>query len=369
MESLIPIFSNALGKEELGAVQRVFQSRWLGPGKEKEEFEKELGLFWGTNGVLATNSCTSALYIILKVLDIGPGDEIIIPTIHFVATLNAVLELGATPVFCDVQPDTLAADPESIQKKITPHTAGVVLLHYGGHIADIEGISNIAKGIYLIEDAANAPASTLNGKAAGTLGDAGCWSFDSMKILVTGDGGAMWFANQADTRYAQAMRFLGLSSRSGMDSVGKRDRWWEYKTIAPSGYFDMNDITAAMGREQLRKLPAFIARRKEIWEQYQDGLSGIGLKLPPEPPPSTTSSYYFYWLQTFGRDELANHLISNGIYCTFRYHPLHRVHGVYEDLPGAKLAASRTLNIPIHQNMSDADVKKVIGAIRQWAAV
>ncbi len=369
---MIPIFSNTLGVEELAAVTRVFASRWLGPGKERELFEQELAAYWNTDRVLATNSCTSAIYIILKTLGIGPGDEVIIPDIHFVACLSAIVDLGATPVFCDVDPFTLNTTAGLVRPHVSDRTKAVILLHYGGHICDVDGIREVVGDAYIVEDAANAPASRIGSRAAGTLGDAGCWSFDSMKIITTGgDGGALWFRDNAHYERAKRLRFLGIDSRSGMDSLNRKDRWWEYELSEPSGYFDMNDVMAAIGREQLKKLDSFVARRQVIWEMYNKGLRGTIIRAPG-PPRGTTSSYYLYWICDVGRDRIARFLADNGIYCTFRYYPLSqtRRHASLASVlqPGARVASEYVLNLPIHQNLTDEEVRRIIDTIGEWKA-
>jgi len=189
----IQMFSNSLGKEELKAVEKVFESKWLGMGKETQAFEKEFAEKVGAKYALTTNSCTSALFISMKVLDIGPGDEVIIPTIHFIGAANAIIACGATPVFADVDPHYLNITGEEIERLRTPNTRAVMLLHYGGHPCDMDSVMDASRGLYVIEDSANSILSTYKGKYCGTIGDIGCYSFDPMKILVTGDGGMMTF--------------------------------------------------------------------------------------------------------------------------------------------------------------------------------
>jgi len=370
---MIQIFSNTLGVAELAAVERAFASRWLGKGCECDAFEKEFLAYRGGVGeMLLTNTCTSAIYIALRALGIGPGDEVIVPTIHFVAAANAVLDMGARVVFADVDPHTLNLLPGEITRLRTPKTKAVFLLHYGGHPADMDALHAEADGLLIIEDAANAPASLYHGQACGTLGDVGVWSFDAMKILVMIDGGALWLKDEESAKRATMYRYLGLlpQTTSGVDAQkAGAGRWWQFDLGITSGRFISNDVSAAIGRIQLQKLPGFIARRKEIWEVYQSGLAGVGdLILPPEPLPDCTSSYYLYWIQTARRDELAAYLGERGIYTTFRYYPLHLVK-FYESrahLPNAEFVGSTTLCLPIHQNLTDDDVAHVVEAVREF---
>lgn len=370
---MISIFSNTLGEQELAAVQRVLASRWLGRGEECNAFEQELAEYIGVHQVMLFNSCTSAIFVGLRALGIGPGDEVIISTINFVACASAIIHLGAKAVFADVDPYTLNLLPSEIRRLRNVNTKAVILLHYGGHPSPMEEILREAVRLLVIEDSANSIYSIYHGRPCGGFGDMAIWSFDAMKELVMGDGGALYLLDPLAAERADSYRYLGLAPKvsSGMDSLReKKERWWEYEVVATSGRFIANDVLAAMGRIQLRKLPGFIHRRKEIWERYQAELVTVngGLRIPPDPLPGCESSYYLYWIQTGRRDELARHLVENGVYCTFRYFPLHLVKYFNAGctLPNAEYANEVTLNLPLHQNLSDADVSKIIGLVRDF---
>ena len=370
----VQVFSNTLGREELRAAERAFGTRWLGKGHESDAFEAEFAEHLGVDGnVLLTDCCTSATYIALRALEIGADDEVIIPTVHFVAVANAVIDVGATPVFADVDEHTLNLLPSEVARLQTDKTRAVFLNHYGGHPANMAGIwAIINEGTLVLEDAANAVASTYFGQAVGTLGFAGVWSFDPAKELVMIDGGALWLRGQEAADRARSIRYLGMkpTTTSGVNSqAAGNDRWWEYDLATTSGRFINNDVHAAIGRVQLKRLPGFIATRRAIWETYNAELAGVGdLRLPPEPLPGCTSSYYMYWVQTDRRDELAAHLSKRGIYTTFRYYPLHQVKYYQSDavLPNAERAAARTLNLPIHQNLGGASLQRVIDAVKEF---
>jgi aminotransferase len=371
---MIQVYSNSLGDEELAAIAAVFKSKWLGMGKECTAFEQELGKLWGTDRVLLLNNCSAALFISLKALGIKAGDEVIVSTVNFLACVNAILDLGAKPVYADVDPDTLNILPEEIERLKTPKTKAVYILHYGGHPADFDRIrAACGDRIAIIEDSANSVASTYKGKACGTLGEAGTFSFDAMKTLVMGDGGALIVKDPEIFRIAKSLRYLGFEDKtvSGVDSLKDgKSRWWEFDLAHPSGRFISNDILAAVGRVQLGKLPGFLARRKRVWELYQQGLSGVpGLTLPPEPLSGTTSSYYIYWIRLEkGRDQLARFLADKGVYSTFRYFPLHMVPRYQSGarLPNAEYLNETVLNLPLHQNLSDADVAEVVARVREF---
>lgn len=371
---MIQVYSNSLGAEELSAIEAVFKSRWVGRGKECEALEKELAAFWNTEEVLLTNNCTAALYLALKALGVGQGDEVIISTMNFLACANAVMEAGAVPVFADVEPRYYSILPSEIERLKTPRTRALFMLHYGGHPADFDAIrAACGQGVAIIEDSANAVASQYRGRYCGTLGEAGAFSFDAMKTLVMGDGGALVIRDRAVRERAKALRYLGFAhtTTSGLDALKKgTDRWWEFEVDEPSGRFISNDVLAAVGRCQLKRLPDFIARRKRIWEAYQQAFAGLrGLAIPPEPLPETTSSYYMYWLTVPGRrDAFAKYLVDNGIYATFRYHPLHRVprYGSSERLPNAERIMEEAINIPIHQNVTDTDLDHIINRVKAF---
>lgn len=371
---MIQVFSNTLGADELMAISDVLRTRWVGKGAQCDSFEREFAEHLGVSSTLLTNNCTAAIYIGLRALGIGAGDEVIIPAINFVASASAVIDMGATPVFADVDLRTLNILPREIERLTTKRTKAVLLLHYGGNPCPMVDISSACKeGTLILEDSANAVNSSFQGKMCGTLGDAGFWSFDAMKILVMADGGALYLRDEEAYRKAHIYRYLGMSSKSstGIDSfIEKRDRWWEYEIEATSGRFISNDILAAIGRVQLKKLSDFIARRKQIWDYYQGEFKNIpGLDCPPDIASNETSSYYLYWIQTAkSRDDLAAYLAGKNVYTTFRYYPLNLVKLYRQNnrLPNSEKISEITLNIPLHQNLSDDDVSYIVELIKAF---
>jgi len=365
---MISVFSNTLGAEELAEVERVMASRWIGTGPECELFEKELAAHFGVRQLLLTNCATDAIYLALRCLGLKPGDEVVVPAVHFVACAGAVLQLGGVPVFADVDPRTLNLTGREIARRRTSKTVGVILNHYGGHPCNMDEVQMATWRLWVLEDAANAPYSQFKGRACGTLGDAGVWSFDAMKILSMADGGALWL--RADQRHDRAWRLrnLGLDTFSGAAKAAEDGgRWWEFTVPEPSGRSDSNDLLACIGRVQLRKLRRFVCDRRKVWDVYQRELEGVGdLALPPEPSQWCRSSYYLYWVQTERRDELARFLYEQGVYSTFRYFPLNKAFGIDADVPYAERAAAVTLNLPIHQNLTDDDVGYIIDKVKEF---
>jgi len=371
---MINVFQPALGQEELETVRRVFESNWVGKGKLTDRFEADFAQYAGVDRSLvrSVNCCTEGLFQSMTLLGIPPGDEVILPTISFVGAANAVAGSGAKPVFCDVDRRTLNPSAEFIEQKITARTRAVMILHYGGVPCPMDEIVELVhrKGIALIEDSACSVASRYKGKACGTFGDVGVWSFDAMKILVTGDGGMLYCRTAELAQRAEEQVYLGILTESGYSSEVDTN-WWEFEISCYGRRAIMNDIASAIGIEQLKRLPAFISRRKQIHELYNRALQDVDwLQTPPEIPPHMHSSYYFYWIQTRSdiRDRLAKHLRDNGIYTTFRYYPLHCVkfYGACTRLPNAEAAAQTTLCIPMHQSLSEEDVHKIVDSIREF---
>jgi len=371
---MINVFQPALGTEELEAVRKVFESNWVGKGRLTDRFEAEFASYLGVDRALirSLTCCTEGLFLSMALLEIGPGDEVILPSISFVGAGNAVAASGARPVFCDVDPRTLNTTAEHIAPKITPKTRAVMILHYGGLPCQMDEICALVEGrrLALIEDSACSVASRYHGRACGTFGDVGAWSFDAMKILVTGDGSMLYAREPEMAERAEQLLYLGLVSKSGLARAQSVDsRWWEFEISCFGRRVIMNDIASAIGLEQLKKLPGFIRRRREVHERYTDALSDLDwLRVPSKLPKGVESSYYFYWVQVEPgvRDKLAWYLREQGVYTTFRYYPLHWV-GLYNaggSLPNAELAAQTTLCIPMHHSLSDSDVHKVIDCIR-----
>ncbi|MFV2178815.1 DegT/DnrJ/EryC1/StrS family aminotransferase [Actinomadura sp. LOL_016] len=371
---MINVFQPALGDAELEAVKEVFDSNWIGRGRRADAFEtafaRHLGV--GRAHVTSVNSCTEATFIAMDLAGVGPGDEVVLPTVSFVGVGNAVASRGARPVFCDVDPRTLAPTVDAVAGALTDRTRAVVVLHYGGHPGDIARIAALCRdrGVLLIEDAAIGIASRVDGRACGTFGDFGVWSFDHGKIAVAVDGGMLYVRDPELAARAPKLAYLGMEQKSGFDQALHRDtRWWEFEVSDFARRSVTNDVLAAVGNVQLGRLPEFIDRRRQVARRYDAGLAGVaGMDRPPPLPPGHESSYYMYWVQFEGgiRDQIARDLYDRGIYTTFRYPPLHLVKAYGSDavLPNAEAAAARTLLLPMHQSLTDTDVERVIDAVR-----
>ena len=374
---MINIYQPSLGKEELNAIEKVFESNWIGRGPKTTEFEKLLSERIGCSeeNLTTTTCCTEGIFQILDYLEIGEGDEVILPSISFIGIGNAILDRGAKPVFCDINKRTLNPDSEDVREKITNKTKALILIHYSGLPCEMEAISRVCKHanqkITIIEDNACSPFSEYNGKTTGTLADFGVWSFDAMKILVAGDCGLIYGKDKKAIATIKERSYLGLTSGSGYsNSVDKK--WWEFDISYPGRRAIINDVTAAIGIEQLKKVDGFIETRKKCHDMYDEGLNDLEwLKTPPNFPTYIKSSYYMYWVQLETgeeRDLLAKYLKEHGVYTTYRYYPLHWVKYYADDsvLENTDYAANNTLCLPLHQALSEEDVNYIIEKVRSF---
>ncbi|MEV0387459.1 DegT/DnrJ/EryC1/StrS family aminotransferase [Nonomuraea sp. NPDC050643] len=365
---MINVFQPCLGEEELEAVREVFESNWLGYGARAKGFEAEFAAHAGVapQHMLFLNSGTAGLFLATELLGLGPQDDVVLPSISFVAAGNAVAATGARTVFCDVDPRTLNPSVRDVERAVTPRTKAVLVLHYGGHPGDIAAIAAFCRerGIVLIEDAACAVGSRVDGKACGTFGDLAMWSFDAMKVLVTGDGGMLYARDEELARRARRLAYHGLEQATGFSAAKVSDRWWELNVRDFGRRLIGNDMTGAIGSVQLRGLGRAIRRRQEIADQYDRLLGDLpGITLPPPLPAGHTSSYYFYWVQLDPRirDAVAADLLARGVYTTFRYPPLHKVPAFRAGgvLPATDEVSENTLLLPLHHGLDDSDVKTV----------
>lgn len=362
-----------VGAGELDAIREVFLSSWLGAGKRSAEFEREFAKYVHAqpSELLTISSCTEGLFQAVAALDIGPGDEVILPTISFLGAAHAVRASGAEVVLCDVDPETLNPTVEHIERAITPATKAALLLHFGGDPGDIARIAELLRqrSLSLIEDAACALGSFVDGRACGTFGDVGVWSFDAMKLLTTGDGGMVWCRDPTIADRVRVGIRMGVGS-SGFDRSGSSSRWWEVDPACLGRRATMNDIAAAIGLVQLERVPSFLDRRRRVAAAYDAALGGLSwLKVSAGIGPEAARFYYRIQVDPHLRDSLAVHMLERDVYTNFRYWPLHRT-SMYEsggEFPGADLAAASTLLLPVHQGLSDVDVDQVIKAVGAFA--
>ncbi len=369
-EELIQVFGSLVGTEELAEIRDCLDRQWIGMGPKTAELESSLAAHLGVEDLVLLNSGSNSLQMAVHLLDVPPGTgaEIILPSFTWVACAAAVVMCGHRPVFCDVDEATMNIDPDSVVRAIGPKTAGIMAVHYAGLPADMDRL--LAFGLPVIEDAAHAIDSRLGSKACGTMGDLGIFSFDPIKNLAMGEGGAVVARKPEVLQRARDLRFCGVAS-SGFASACKRNRWWEHEIIGAFPKMTPSDLCAAIGIAQFRKLPSFQERRAAIWNRYQQGLADINwIDRPKEAQAGDRHSYFTYCVRIKNgrRDALAHALMEQGIYTTLRFHPLHMnpVYGGEVSLPVSERLAETALNLPLHPRLSDADVDRVIDCVRRF---
>lgn len=371
---MIDVFQPSLGREELERIAEVFESKWIGKGKLVSDFEEQYAnhIKVEKKHVLSTNCCSEGLFSSMHLLNIKSEDEVIVPTVSFVGAANAVCANGSKLVLCDVNPRTLNVRAEDIEKVLSPKSKAILLLHYGGIPCEMDEIISLAEAydLKIIEDCAAGVCSSYKGKALGTIGDMGMWSFDAMKILVCGDGAMLYFRDPEIRERAEKWLYFGLETKSGYEN-SVAQKWWEFDISSFGHRAVMNNVNAAMALEQLKKLPLFMEKRREVHEFYDRELEKYGWLDRPLPiPEDCTTSYYFYHIQLRNgkRDQLAGFLRENGIYTTYRYFPMHRVagYGITGEFPNADFATDNTLCLPIHQGLTTDDLERVVETIEKF---
>ena len=367
----------SIGEDEVREVVDSLRSGWVTTGPKVKRFEADFANYVGARHAIAVSSCTAALHLALASLDIGPGDEVIVPTLTFCATANVVLHVGARPVVVDVR-DDFQIDPQAVERAITPRTRAIVPVHYGGQACDLDQILAIGArhGVPVIEDAAHAVGASYRGRKIGTHSLMVAFSFYATKNMTTGEGG-MLATN--DDKLAERIRLLSLH---GMN----RDAWkryseagsWYYEVSEPGFKNNMTDIQASLGIHQLRRLDGFIERRRAIAGRYRAAFADLHeLRLPVESP-DRSHVYHLYAVQilpgnpSLDRESFIAALKSHKIGTSVHFVPLHR-HPYYRDIQGCRSGsypvAERLyrglVSLPLYPAMSDQDVEDVIGAVRE----
>jgi dTDP-4-amino-4,6-dideoxygalactose transaminase len=382
-EKFIPFALPDIGDAEIAAVTEALRSGWVTTGPKTKQFEQDFSAYLG-DGVesIAVNSATAGLHLALEAIGIGPGDEVIAPTLTFTATVEVVRYLGADPVLVDVDPVTLNIDPAKVRAAITPRTKAIVPVHYGGLACHMDEILAIARehGLRVIEDAAHALPSTWRGTLVGRLpSDATVFSFYANKTMTTGEGGMVVTRDAAVAARAKVMRLHGMS-RDAFDRFVSKTPAWYYEVVAPGYKYNLTDIASALGVEQLKRLPAFVARRQFLAGRYFDALNELPLILPADAPNGDVHAWHLFVIRLSPgaratRDDVIQALSDRGIGTSVHYVPLHR-HPYWRDrygltpemFPHADAAYRSMISIPLFTAMSDADQDRVIFALRQVLA-
>jgi len=382
MQWKIPLFDLEYDEREENAVLDVLRSKWLTMGDRTVQFERALEALLGGGRVLATSSCTAALHMAVRAAGVGPGDEVIVPDLTFVATANAVLYQGATPVFADVVSERdLTVDPADIARKITPLTKAIMVVHYAGYPCHMREILAIAEehGLAVIEDCAHAPGASYEGRALGTLGDFGCFSFFSNKNVSTGEGGAIWCRDDDVAETLRLMRSHGMTAQTLDRHKGHA---WGYDVVDVGYNYRLTEIEAALGLVQLEKLETNNAARARNARLYHELLASIlGLVVPfagfeDEWPFNGQSSYHIMVvLLPPGVSQItaSDHLREAGIQTSVHYRPLHTFSGEQlaqapaEGLETIRAISDRILTLPLWPGMAEEQVREVVAVLAEVA--
>ncbi|MDY0744282.1 DegT/DnrJ/EryC1/StrS family aminotransferase [Paucibacter sp. R3-3] len=378
--AFLPFALPEIGEEEIQEVVATLRSGWITTGPKAKQFEAAFAEFLAEPQIecIAVNSATAGLHLALEALGIGPGDEVITTTHTFTATAEVVRYLGADVVLVDIDPATLNIDPKLVEAAITPRTKCIVPVHYAGLAVDMIAILDIARrhGLRVVEDAAHALPTTLEKELIGTMGsDATVFSFYANKTMTTGEGGMLVTRNAELAKRARVMRLHGMN-RDAFDRFTAKVPSWYYEIVAPGFKYNLTDIAAALGIHQLKRLPGFQQRREQIAKTYDEAFADLPLILPPRAPEGDVHSWHLYVLRlgdsaALERDVFIEKMYAAGIGCSVHYIPLH-LHPYWRDryglkaeqFPHSQKAFERMVSIPLYTAMTDADVQRVIAAVR-----
>jgi len=372
----LPFHTPEIGTEEIQSVVETLQSGWLTTGEKVKRFETDFAKYVGCQHAVAVNSGTAALHLALDAIGIQESDEVIVPTMTFTATAEVVLYFKGKPVLVDCEPDTFNIDPLDLERKITSKTKAIIPVHIAGQSCDMDRIMEIARthNLKVIEDAAHALPSRFNGKMIGTIGDITCFSFYVTKPIATGEGG---MAVTDNPEWAERMRIMSLHGIS-------KDAWkrytnegsWFYEVHYPGFKYNLTDIAAALGIEQLKKCDRFWAARKQIAAAYDEGFASLPEVQRPVCMPNSQHAWHLYIIQLaierlrIDRAEFITALKEHGIGTSVHFIPLH-LHPYYRDMfgykptdfPIASQVYERIISLPIYPAMSEQSVQRVIAAV------
>ena len=368
----LPYFQPSIGKAEIEEVVNTLKSGWLTMGPKTVEFERLIAEYTGAKHVIAVNSCTAALHLSLIAQGIGKGDEVITTPFTFAATGNVVIHAGAMPVFVDIDRATYNIDPEKMERAITKKTKAIIPVHYAGQACDMAAIKRIAQkhNLFIIEDAAHAIGAEYKGKKIGTLSDATCFSFYVTKNITTGEGGAITTDNDKLASKLRILRLHGIS----------RDAWkryssagdWYYEIEECGWKYNMTDMQAALGIQQIKKLAEFIAIRREYAQIYTEELGKIGGVITPHEMKNAKHVYHLYpiLLRSYDRKKFIEELKERNIGCSVHFIPLH-LHPFYRrafkfkkgDFPNSEWVYEREVSLPLYPKMTKRDLRYVINTV------
>lgn len=369
-EKLMPVSQPSLGPEEMEGVRKVFDSHWLGMGAWVARFEEELRGFLGARNAIAVNTGTTALHLALDSSGIKKGDEVIVPSLTFVASVQAIMQTGARPVFCDIDPMTLNMDIEDAAGRITKKTKAIMPVHYGGLACDMDAVLSIAskRGARVIEDAAHAFGSSYKGRKIGSFGDVTCFSFDPIKNITCGEGGAIATNDAVLASLIYKKRILGIDKDTWSRYKHKRD--WFYEVTDLGFRYHMSNINAAIGLAQIKKLDSFIRTKRDIVRQYDSAFSGIdGIQLLTRDLTNVAPFNYIIRIKGGKRDAFMQFLRKRSIDSGVHYIPNH-LQPFFKrfkvSLPTTEKVWQEIVTLPLYPDMREEDIAKVIGSVKEF---
>lgn len=378
-ETMLPYGRQDIRDEDVAAVVEALLSDWLTTGPRVPEFEAAFAKAVGARHAVAVSSGTAALHAALAAAGVGPGDDVIVSGLTFAASSNAVLYVGARPIFADVEPDTLLIEAADVEAKLTPRTRAIVAVDYAGQPCDWDALSAIAarRALVLVDDACHAIGGELHGRPVGTLADLNCFSFHPVKQITTGEGGMITTADDGKARAMRAFRNHGFTT----DHREREQKGTVSSDMVALGFnYRLTDFQAALGSSQLARLPEIIRRRRELAALYDQGLATLGFVEPLVTRPGRAHARHLYVVRfdtkALGRtrDEILTDLRARKIGANVHYrppylHPYYRERfGTHEGLcPVAEKAAGCIVTLPLFPQMTERDVDSVVAAIRQIA--
>jgi dTDP-4-amino-4,6-dideoxygalactose transaminase len=369
----VPLADIVVDEELVSAALETLRSGWWSMGPRVEEFEREFAAFCGVEHAIAVANGTAALHLALLAVGCGPGDEVVVPSLNFVAAANTIVHTGAEPVFCDITgPDDLNLDPADLERALTPKTKAIVALHYGGHPCDMDAVTAIAeeRGLVVVEDAAHAPGASLHGRMCGALAAAGCFSFFSNKNLPIGEGGMV---TTDDPELAARLRLLRSHGMTTLTWERHRGHASSYDVVLPGFNYRLDEVRAALGLVQLARLPEENAGRARVVARYRQALHGqAGLLMPFAQGGAGVPSHHLAVAllpETTDREEVRAALTTRGIQTSVHYPPIHQFTAYRKRslraMPQTDAVAQRLLTLPLFGRMSDGQIEAVIEALLQ----
>jgi dTDP-4-amino-4,6-dideoxygalactose transaminase len=368
----IPLFDLNYGQDEIDAFKQCVDDNWISIGPKCAKFEETFSKMLGAKHAVSCDNCTNALFMAMLALGIKKGDEVLVPSLTFAATVNCVKYVGATPVFVDVVSESnLHFDPKDAARKITSRTKAMIPMQYAGFPCDMDAIMRLAKkhGLHVVEDACHGPLSEYKGRKLGTIGDIGCFSFFSNKNISTGEGGMCVTDNPEIDKKLRLLRSHGMTTSSYQRAGGHSTK---YDIVALGYNFRMDDIRANLGIAQLKKLPADLKKRAKVRAWYEELLKDIDVIVPFAGCEGFSSNYVFPICLKKGdgtyRDQVRDRIHAAGVQTSFHYPPVHQF-SIYKrykaKLPVTELVGERLITLPMYAKLTKADVKTIVKAVKE----